>query len=177
MLVSADGSCSSHAMRTAIAQAHIIAAVAALLLGAIVFMMRKGTRLHVSVGIGYVVSMLIMNVTALGIYRLSGSPNAFHIGAFFSLVTVLAGWVPAIRRRPVDRWLQMHFEFMSWSYVGLVAAAVAEAGTRVPNAPFVGVVVAGSAAVFLIGGILITRARSRYFGPGANTGVVATARC
>jgi uncharacterized membrane protein len=155
-------------MQNPIAQVHIIAAVAALFLGAVVFLTRKGTRLHVRVGIGYVVSMLVMNVTAFGIYRLTGTLNAFHVGAFFSLVTVLAGWVPAIRRRPAERWLQMHFEFMSWSYVGLIAGAVSEAVTRLPQAPFVGAVVAGSAVVFLLGGMLILRARSTYFREGAD---------
>ena len=153
-------------MRSAIAQAHVIAALAALLLGGVVFPMRKGGRLHVRLGFGYVVSMLIMNVTAFGIYRLTGKVNPFHVGAFFSLATVLAGWVPAIRRRPRDRWLHLHFEFMSWSYVGLVAGAVSEVGTRLPQAPFVGAVVAGSAAVFVLGGMLIVRARSTLFGDG-----------
>ena len=146
---------------------HIIAAVAALLLGGVVFLMRKGTRLHVRVGYGYVVSMVVMNLTAFGIYRLTGSLNPFHVGAFFSLATTLAGWVPAIRRKPRDRWLRLHFEFMSWSYVGLVAGAVSEVGTRLPQAPFVGAVVAGSMAVFLLGGVLIVRARSTLFHDGA----------
>ena len=150
-------------MQSTIADVHIIAAVAALLLGGVVFPMRKGTRLHVRVGFGYVVSMIVMNVTAFGIYRLTGSVNPFHMGAFFSLATVLAGWVPAIRRKPRDGWLQLHFEFMSWSYVGLVAGAVSEAVTRLPQAPFVGAVVAGSAMVFLLGGMLIVRARSTVF--------------
>jgi uncharacterized membrane protein len=163
-------------MQNPVAQVHIIAAVAALLLGAVVFLMRKGTRLHVRVGIGYVVSMLVMNVTAFGIYRLTGGLNAFHIGAFVSLVTVLAGWVPALLRRPPDRWLQMHFEFMSWSYVGLIAGAVSEAVTRLPQAPFVGAVIAGSAVVFLLGGVLIVRARSRYFRAGTDAKIRAAAR-
>ena len=160
-------------MQRAIAQAHIIAAVSALLLGGIVFLMRKGGSLHVRLGFGYVVSMLIMNVTAFAIYRLTGNVNAFHVGAFFSLVTVLAGWVPAIRRRPRDRWLHLHFEFMSWSYVGLVAGAVSEVGTRLPQAPFVAAVLAGSAAVFLLGGMLIVRARTTLFRDG---GVQVTPR-
>jgi uncharacterized membrane protein len=163
-------------MHTAIAQAHVIAAIAALLLGSFVFLNRKGTRLHVQVGIGYVVSMFVMNATAFGLYRLTGSLNPFHIGAFFSLATVLAGWVPAIRRKPRDRWLRLHFEFMSWSYVGLVAALVAEIGTRLPRAPFVGAVLAGSIAVFLLGGMLIVRARARYFRDGAAGKMAATPR-
>ncbi|HEX8679380.1 MAG TPA: DUF2306 domain-containing protein [Chthoniobacterales bacterium] len=163
-------------MQNPIAHAHIIAAVAALLLGAVVFLNRKGTRLHVQMGIGYVVSMLIMNVTALGIYRLTGNLNPFHVGAVFSLATVLAGWVPAIRRKPRDAWLRLHFEFMSWSYVGLVAAAFAEAGTRLPHAPFVGAVLASSIVVFLLGGMLVVRARARYFRDGAAAKMAATPR-
>ena len=159
-----------------VAHAHVIAAVAALLLGLIVFLQRKGTRLHVRIGIGYVISMLVMNLTALAIYRLTGKLNAFHIGALFSLATVLAGWIPALRRKPRDKWLQYHFEFMSWSYVGLVAGAVSEVGTRLPNAPFVGAVVAGSAVVFLVGGILIFRARSRFVGQHANPQLSASRR-
>ena len=117
-----------------------------------------------------------MNVTAFAIYRLTGRVNAFHIGAFFSLATVLAGWVPAIRRRPPDRWLQMHFEFMSWSYVGLVAGAVSEAITRLPQGPVVGAVLAGSAVVFLLGGMLIVRARSTYCRGGTDAKIPSARR-
>ena len=110
--------------------------------------------------------MAVMNLTALGLYRLTGQFNAFHVGALMSLATVVAGMVPAVRRQPRDRWLRYHFEFMSWSYVGLMAGAVSEAATRLPQAPFWGAVVAGSAAVFVLGGFLVVRARSTYFGTG-----------
>ncbi len=69
------------------------------------FLLRKGTRLHVQVGIAYVVSMLVINVTALGIYRLTGNLNAFHVGALFSLATLVAGWVPATQRKPRSHWM------------------------------------------------------------------------
>ena len=125
-------------MRTAFAQAHVIAASAAILLGLFVFLNRKGTCRHVRIGIGYVVSMVVMNLTALGLYRLTGQFNAFHVAALMSMATVVAGMVPAVRRQPRDRWLRYHFEFMSWSYVGLIAGAVSEAATRLPQAPFWG---------------------------------------
>ena len=47
------------------------------------FPMRKGTRLHVRVGFAYVVSMLVMNVTALGL-RPSGSVVSLHVAPFAS---------------------------------------------------------------------------------------------
>jgi hypothetical protein len=49
-----------------------------------------------------------------------------------------------------------------------VAAAFAEAGTRLPNVPFAGAVLASSIVVFLLGGMLIVRARSTYFRNGAD---------
>jgi hypothetical protein len=38
--------------------------------------------------------------------------------------------VPVIRRK--KNWLQMHYRFMSGSYVGLLAAATTEAMIRIP---------------------------------------------
>lgn len=75
---------------------------------------------------------------------------------------MLAGFIPAFLRYPRKGWLELHYEFMNWSYVGLVAAAVSEVLTRLPSSPFWGAVLAGSLAVFLIGGILIVRGRGKY---------------
>jgi hypothetical protein len=59
-------------------------------------------------------------------------------------------------------WLEMYYEFMNWSYVGLVAAAVSEVLTRLPSSPFWGAVMAGSLAVFVTGSALIVCGRGRY---------------
>jgi len=85
--------------------------------------------------------MLGLNATALFIYRLFGGVGPFHVFAVFSLVTVLLGvgagmQVRRHRRagRGVDRLraLEHHYAWMTWSYVGLLAAAVSEIATRVP---------------------------------------------
>ena len=55
------------------------------------------------------------------------------------------GMLPAILRRP-EGWLRLHYEFIAWSYVGLVAAAVSESAVRLPSAPFWPAVAAGSPA-------------------------------
>ena len=120
---------------------HIIAALGALLSGAAVLLIRKGTRRHRQLGWAYVVSMLLLNVTALLIYRLFGRFGPFHVGAVFSLVTVVAGAAAALGARrartgrdPVarSRALERHYQWMTWSYVGLLAAAVSEIATRMP---------------------------------------------
>lgn len=141
---------------------HIATAFSALIFGLCVFMIRKGTRLHKQFGYAYFFNMLGLNLSALFIYRLTGQLGLFHAAALASLATVLAGFVVAYLRLPNGRWLEMHYDFMNWSYAGLVAAAVAEATTRIPAAPFWPAVFGGSLLVFWIAGILITRGRSRY---------------
>lgn len=120
---------------------HTVAATTALIAGAAVLLTRKGTRRHRQLGWTYAVSMLLLNVTALLIYRLFGRFGPFHVGAVFSLVTVIAGTVAALgarraraRRDGVERAraLERHYQWMTWSYVGLAAAAVSEIATRMP---------------------------------------------
>lgn len=141
---------------------HIGTAVSALVFGLCILFTRKGTRLHKQLGYAYFFNMLGLNISALFIYRLTGEFGPFHASALASLLTLIAGFIPAFLRLPHGRWLELHYEFMNWSYVGLVAAGVSEAITRLPAAPFWPAVVAGSAIVFIVGGILIARGRSRY---------------
>ena len=141
---------------------HIGTAISALIFGLCVFLTRKGTRLHKQFGYAYYFNMLGLNISALFIYRLTGHFGPFHGAALASLLTLLAGFAAAYLRLPQERWLELHYEFMNWSYVGLVAAAVSEATTRLPAAPFWPAVFAGTLVVFLIGGVFIARGRGRY---------------
>jgi uncharacterized membrane protein len=141
---------------------HIATAISALVFGLCVFLTRKGTRLHKQFGYAYFFNMLGLNISALFIYRLTGNFGPFHGAALASLLTLIAGFIPAYLRLPEGRWLELHYEFMNWSYVGLVAAGVSEATTRLPSAPFWPAVFAGTAIVFLIGGRLIARRRGQY---------------
>lgn len=141
---------------------HIGSAVSALIFGLCVFLTRKGTRLHKQFGYAYFCNMLALNVSALFIYRLTGHFGPFHGAALASLLTLMAGFIAAYLRLPQGRWLELHYEFMNWSYVGLVAAGVSEATTRLPSVPFWPAVFAGTLAVFLVGGTLITRGRKKY---------------
>jgi uncharacterized membrane protein len=141
---------------------HIGAAVSALIFGLCVFLTRKGTRLHKQFGYAYFFNMLLLNISALFIYRLTGQFGPFHGAALASLLTLMAGFTAAYLRLPQGRWLELHYEFMSWSYVGLVAAGVSEATTRLPSAPFWPAVFAGTLIVLLLGGSLIARGRAKY---------------
>ena len=145
-----------------ISEFHLGTAISALVFGLCVVLARKGTRRHKQLGYAYFFSMLGLNISALFIYQLTGHFGPFHGAALASLTTLIAGFIPAFLHFPRGRWLEFHYEFMNWSYVGLIAAGVSEAATRLPSAPFWPAVAASMIAVFLFGGILIARGRTKY---------------
>lgn len=111
---------------------HFTSAVLAMLSGAIVLASTKGTNLHKKVGYVYFVSMLVLNITAIPITNMSGSIGVFHIFILFSLPTTLIALYHPLFGRHKPSWLLQHFTFMYWSYVGLIAAFIAEMMVRLP---------------------------------------------
>lgn len=101
-------------------------------LGAWVLARPKGTTTHVWTGRLYVAAMLLLNLTALSLYHLTGTFNIFHVLALFSLAMLLVGFLSVRLRRRMARWLWRHYQYMAWSYVGLLAATVNEAWVRIP---------------------------------------------
>ena len=112
--------------------AHAAAGVGAIILGPLIFLGRKGTVRHTRIGWAYVACMAWVDGSALAIRRLTGRLNLFHALAVVSLAMVLAGVGQVVYRRRLRRWLWRHYQYMSWSYVGLLAATVNELCVRVP---------------------------------------------
>jgi hypothetical protein len=81
----------------------------------------------------YVACLVWVDGSALTIRRLTGRFNLFHALAVLSLVMVVGGVAQVVLRRKIRRWLWRHYQYMSWSYAGLVAGAVNEALVRVPR--------------------------------------------
>ena len=140
---------------------HLALAFGALAVGAAVAIAEKGTPRHVLLGRTYGCLMLGVNGTAFMLFGLFGGLGPFHVAAFFSLLTVAAGWVPA-RSRLSRWWVERHAYFMSGSYVGLLAAAAAETLSRIPETPFWGMVIFATIAVTVVGLIVM-----RWTLPGA----------
>lgn len=109
---------------------HVAAAVAAMASGAATLLRRKGTRSHRFLGQLYLWSMVLLNGTAFMLRNLWGGWGPFHAAALLSLLTLLVGTIPVIRRKPADHWLERHAMWMAWSYAGLMAAAASEVATR-----------------------------------------------
>jgi uncharacterized membrane protein len=160
---------------------HLTFAVIALAAGLLIVCLEKGTRLHIALGRTYVVSMIGLNLTALFIYRLFGGFGPFHILAVISLATVLAGFVAVYFKQPPKQWLRNHYRAMSWSYVGLLAAAVAEAVVRIPFLRGLGagwvsfwvLVLIASFAVCFVGGYLISTREQRTIAKFSGAGPTA----
>ena len=111
---------------------HLVLALIALVTGAWVLLTEKGTSKHKKVGYVYVISMVLMNISAIPLTSLFGGIGPFHIFILMSLPTTLAAlYFPLFARHRCD-WLQYHFEFMCWSYLGLFAAFLAEIVVRIP---------------------------------------------
>jgi uncharacterized membrane protein len=140
---------------SSIGAAHVAAALAALMLGTIVVGAAKGTPFHRMIGAGYVAAMLVVNLSALAIYRLTGHFEAFHALALLSLAVLGRGIAAALIRRP--GWLSVHYQFMAWSYVGVLAATGSE------------IIIRLGARLSLIGDL------GRSSPPGVAVAVVATA--
>ncbi|MFK8058064.1 MAG: hypothetical protein AB8F78_18195 [Saprospiraceae bacterium] len=132
---------------------HLIASVSSLVTGTLVLFMTKGTESHKKVGYLYVASMVVVILTAFMIYRLFNSWGIFHYTTVVSLVTISLGMIPIWLKKPVNSWKYLHFSFMYWSVIGLYAAFVSETLTRIPDAPFFGIVGIATFVVMLVGGI------------------------
>ncbi|WP_158638000.1 DUF2306 domain-containing protein [Sphingomonas ginsenosidivorax] len=108
--------------------AHFAMGSVALVSGAVVLMLPKGTARHRRVGKVYAAAILAINGTALSMYDLTGRPNVFHVIALVNLATLAMGLLALRRwrwtREPSD--LVTHQRRMAMNYVGLWMAFITE---------------------------------------------------
>ena len=112
---------------------HSAACMIALFAGPSVFALRKGTRFHRRAGYWYVGSMVVANLTALGLFApIAGLPafNMFHWMAIATLLFVGLGVWAARNQRT---WLGAygHPVMMILSFYLLIGGAVNEAFSRI----------------------------------------------
>jgi len=115
---------------TPIGTVHFIASLIALLAGAVVLLLPKGTRWHRTWGHAYVWGMVGVVATSFGLWNTTGRFTPFHFFAIVAGLTLGMAMYTVLARRPRDGWLEAHATWMAWSYVGLCAAATAETLSR-----------------------------------------------
>lgn len=137
----------------AIAVAHVSAAVTAIGLGAWVFAVPKGTRLHRTLGGIYACLVVLLDIAALSLHRES-SFGSFHVLAILSLTTItVALGLMIFTAKP--QWVVVtHAFMMAWSYAGLLAAGMGQLAVKLDANSEV-VVWSAILATLLISGIVI----------------------
>jgi uncharacterized membrane protein len=154
---------------------HTVACLCALATGFIVLARPKGTSRHRLFGHLYLISMLVTNFTAFGIYR-QGVFYRPHWFAVAALIAVTIGFLCVRLRRPRAYWLHVHLTGMVASYYILIGGGVNEVFLRIDvlhamaphvnNSPLVGmthlIVMAGF--VLLIGYFNVRYRRRARFG-------------
>jgi len=163
---------------TPIGTIHFVASLLSIALGAAVLAQApKGGRRHRRLGWAYIVAMLTVNATAFMLYGLFGNFGPFHVAAVISVTGIVAGTLAAHRARQArlaqqtfrrSNRVEVHYWWMTFSYVGLVAALASEAITRVPalrpvgggGAMFGEAVGGATALIFAVGSYLIVTRRA-----------------
>ena len=113
-----------------IGSVHVAAAGASLGVGVVVLLRGKGGAVHVALGRLFLASMVLVNVPVLLLYDDTGRPGPFHVLAVVSLVTTALGWL-SVRRRPRGRGaVGSHASLMTWSWIGVVTAGLAQLANR-----------------------------------------------
>ncbi len=121
-------------MRVDVGAAHLAAALVALPCGLAVLVRRKGGARHVLLGRAYVALMAVVALPVLFLYDISGRPGPFHVLAVISTLTTGLGWLLG-HRAGGHRHVGAHATLMTWSWIGLVTAGVAQlANQRWPDA-------------------------------------------
>jgi uncharacterized membrane protein len=138
----------------AVATGHLLAAVAALLVGAAVLLVPKGTRTHRAIGTVYVLALVLVNLAALSLHRES-TFGVFHALAVASLVTIAVGLSPLLLGKRSAPVIATHAYCMTWSYAGLVAAGCGQLVVAVGQSDGGWAVPAVIAAVLSISGVVI----------------------
>jgi len=109
---------------------HSLASLAALALGPAAFFQRKGSAPHIAFGRAYLVVMLVVNVTAFGIYRrhMFWFPHWFAVAA---LVCIALAYAAVRLKQPKRGWIHVHLTGMLASYYVLIGGGVNETYLRV----------------------------------------------
>lgn len=146
---------------------HVLAASAALSIGLLVLVRPKGGRRHVVLGRAYASAMVAVNVPALLLDEGGGRPGPFHLLAVVSLVTTGFGWSAARRRTSRGGATTVHATLMTWSWVGVAAAGLAQLANRVwpERSPWPVLVVVGASTA--LGLLLVPRFVARQRRRGA----------
>jgi uncharacterized membrane protein len=142
---------------------HTVLAFLGIVVGLIQLLRPKGGSIHRALGYAFVYAMLIADGTAMLVFQFTGRFNILHVGALVNLACIVGAIIPVLRSPRPPNWKNQHYYWMSWSYVGLLAAAATELIVRTSHLATRQqawtVTAATSVVVTVIGYVLINRYR------------------
>jgi uncharacterized membrane protein len=142
---------------------HATLALFCIVVGAVQLIRPKRGASHRARGYAYVYAILVADGAAMLLYRFTGAFKIFHVGALVNLVFVIVAIAPVLRTPRPANWKLWHYNFIAWSYVDLIAAALTEVAVRlsypITHASAWLVTAIVSALVTAIGYVLIQRYR------------------
>jgi hypothetical protein len=106
-------------------------------------------------------------VPVLFVFDIDGRPGPFHALAVVSLVTTGLGWLTARRRAGSRAGVVAHASFMTWSWIGVVTAGLAQAANQRWPAQSPWPVLAVVSAATLLGQLAVPRLATRKPRPRA----------
>jgi uncharacterized membrane protein len=109
---------------------HLLASLAAMVVGGAMLVRPKGTAAHKARGRVYVAAMAVTNLTALGIYR-NGVFFSAHWFAVCALILTAVGLAAGYFKIPRSGWVHVHLTAMVASFYILIGGAVNEVFLRV----------------------------------------------
>jgi uncharacterized membrane protein len=109
---------------------HATLALFAIGAGALQLWRRKGDSAHRAIGYAYVYALLVADGAAMLIWQFTGALNILHFGVLANLICIAVGMSVVLKDPRPPRWRVTHYMWMSWSYVGVLAAAATELSIR-----------------------------------------------
>ncbi len=114
---------------------HTLFGLGALLAGAWNLLATKGTRRHRLVGWTYVGAMAGLVLTSFAIYDNYGRFGAFHVLSLVSGATLAMAMSYPLFRRNDPSWMESHYVWIGYSYIGLWMAIGSHFLQYVPTWP------------------------------------------
>jgi uncharacterized membrane protein len=138
----------------ALATGHVLAAFSALIVGAAVLLVPKGTHTHRVFGTIYALALVVVNMAALSLHR-ENAFGVFHWLAVASLVSLACRLSPLLLGKRSSPVIATHAYFMTWSYAGLLAAGCGQLAVAVAPGDGGWVVPLVIGAVLSVSGVVI----------------------
>ncbi len=106
---------------------HFTTSLVGLVTGAYILLAKKGTKIHKKIGYVFAVSLVLVNASALFIYDFNnGQISIFHYLIPVSLIFLIYGMSPMLRKRRKPNWRNKHIVGMNGAALGLWAAGATE---------------------------------------------------